>query len=124
MIKFHPHQYTYFNSIQKNLIKKDFNVDYVGQSIKHSLKYILEKDNRDLVKVSGLGEVWIKGSSLILNETSKSRLDFVNLQQADYIIDIYRPKIGKKSVVDLKRFTKYYDLVIDDKIVNTIYKKR
>ena len=123
MVKFHPHQYTYFNFISKHFIKKNFNLDNKGESLKHSLKYILEKDKRDSIKVSDFGEISIKGASLILKKNSQNRLKFVNLDDADYIIDVFRPKAGKKILIDQDKFSKYYDLVIDKKVVNSIYKK-
>ena len=46
MIKNHPHQYTYFNFIKRNIIKKNFNVDYMGLSLNHALNHILLNDEK------------------------------------------------------------------------------
>ena len=124
MIKHHPYQYTYFNLIHKKIIKKNFDLDYMGLSIKNSLEYILENDKRDLIKVSSLGQTWIEGNTLILHEKYKKRLEVANYNESDYIIDTFRPVVGKKMQVDLKKFSKFYDLSVDGKVVNSIYKKK
>ena len=95
----------------------------MGLSIKNSLEYILENDKRDIIKVSGLGETWIKGNTLILSEAFKKRLEVVNYNESDYIIDTFRPKVGKKMIIDSEKFSKFYDLIVDGKIINSIYKK-
>ena len=124
MVKFHPHQYTYFNFIQKHIIKKSFNLDYMGLSIDHSLNYILKNDHRPTIKVSSLGETSVKGTSLILQKNQQERLKFVNYDDADYIIDTFRPKVGKKILIDTNIFSKYYELIVDKNIVNRIYKRK
>jgi len=123
MIKHHPFQYTHFNSIYKTFVKKDFDLDYMGLSIKNSLEYILKNDKRDIIKVSGFGETWIKGNTLILSEAFKKRLEVVNYNESDYIIDAFRPSVGKKMIIDSEKFSKFYDLIVDGKIINSIYKK-
>ena len=124
MIKNHPHQYTYFNFIKKNIIKKNFNVDYMGLSLNHALNHILLNDERDKISVSSLGETSIEGSSLILSKDDQERLKFVNYKDADYIINTFRPRVGKKILIDTNNFSKYYDLIIDNNLVNRIYKRK
>ena len=124
MIKNHPHQYTYFNFIKRNIIKKNFNVDYMGLSLNHALNHILLNDERDKISVSSLGETSIEGSSLILTKDDQERLKFVNYKDADYIINTFRPRVGKKILIDTNNFSKYYDLIIDNNLVNRIYKRK
>ena len=123
IIRHHPFQYTYFNLIHKTIVKKNFDLDYMGLSIKNSLEHILENDQRDVIKVSGFGEIWIDGNIQMLSDTSKNRLEVVDSNESDYIIDTFRPRAGKKMIIDSKKFSRFYDLVIDGKIVNRIYKK-
>jgi len=124
MIKFHPHQYTYFNFIHKHIIKKSFNIDYMGLSLYQSLNYILKRDQRETIRVSSLGETSVKGSSLMLDKIQQKRLKFVNYKEADYIIDTFRPKVGKKIFIDTNIFSKYYELIVDKNVVNRIYKRK
>tara|TARA_B100000029_G_C17544904_1_gene948087 strand:+ start:15 stop:1616 length:1602 start_codon:yes stop_codon:yes gene_type:complete len=123
MFSYHPHQYVYFNAISKNFIKNSFDLDYFGLSIKDSLNYILKNDDRDKIKIAAVGEVWIKGSMLILDESSQKRILPSDLNDADYLIDTFRAKAGKKKIIDSKNFSKYHNLVVDEKIINAIYKK-
>jgi hypothetical protein len=122
MLKYHPFQYTYFNSIHKNF-NKSFDLDYMGLSVKNSLEYILKKDERSNIKIAGVGAIWIKGNTLILDKNSQQRLEVVNYEESDYIIDTFRPHVGKKMIIDPEKFSKFYDLVVDDRILNRIYKK-
>ena len=124
MIKNHPFQYTFFNSIDKIFIKKEFDLDYMGLSIKNSLEYILKNDKRNIIKVSGFGETWINGNILILDEFLKKRLKVVNYNESDYIIDTFRPSVERKMIIDSKRFSKFYDLIVEGKVINRVYKKR
>tara|TARA_Y100000590_G_scaffold466850_1_gene643590 strand:- start:7562 stop:9172 length:1611 start_codon:yes stop_codon:yes gene_type:complete len=123
IFNFHPYQYVYFNSISKNFVKNSFDLDYFGLSIKDSLNYILEHDDREKIKIAAIGEAWIKGPMLILSEPSQKRIIISNLDDADYLIDTFRAKVSKKKRIDSKSFSKYHDIIIDKKIINTTYKK-
>ena len=125
MIKFHPHQYVYFNFIEKKIIKKKFDIDPLGLSVKSSLEYILKNNKEpEIIKVAGLGNTWIKGSFSILDDKSKKKLMFVEPKEADYLITIFKPQTGKKIIIDTNKFSKYYDLVVDDNIISSIYKRK
>ena len=124
MIKFHPHQYAYFNFIEKKIIKKKFDLDPLGLSVKSSLEYILKNNKEaEFIKVAGLGNTWIKGSFSILDEKSKKRLKFVEQDEAEYLINTFRPHIGERIKIDNLKFSKYHELIIDNKVVNSIHKK-
>ena len=127
MIKFHPHQYAYFNFIEKKIIKKKFDLDPLGLSVNSSLEYILKNNKEaDLIKVAGLGNTWIKGSFSILDEKSKKRLKFVKQEEqdeADFLINTFRPHICERIKIDNLKFSKYHELIIDNRVVNSIYKK-
>ena len=125
MIKFHPHQYAYFNFIQKKIIKKKFDLDPSGLSIKSALEYILKNNKEaEIINVAGLGSTWIKGSFSILDEQSKKKLKFVQQDEAEYLINTFRPRIGERIEIDNLKFSKYHELIIDNNVVNSIYKRR
>ena len=93
-------------------------------SIRSSLEHILNNSNEEIIKVSGLGQTWIEGSASILDDKSKKKFMFVDSQEADYLITIFKPQTGKKIIIDTDKFSKYYDLVVDDNIVSSIYKRK
>ena len=124
IIKYHPHQYVYFNYLGKKINKK-FDLDLRSLSIRSSLEYILKNNKElELIKVAGLGNTWIKGSFSILDDKSKKKLMFAEPKEADYLITIFKPQPGKKIIIDTDKFSKYYDLVVDDNIVSSIYKRK
>ena len=123
IIKYHPHQYVYFNYLGKKINKK-FDLDLRSLSIRSSLEYILNNNNEEIIKVSGLGLTWIEGSASILDDRSKKKLMFVDPKEADYLITIFKPRVGKKIIIDADKFSKYYDLVVDDNIVSSIYRRK
>ena len=125
MIKFHPHQYVYFNYIEKKIIKKKFDLDHWGLSEKYSLEYILKNNKEpDIIKVTSLGNTWIKGSFSILDEKLKKRLKYVNQDEAEYLINTFRPRVGERIKIDNLKFSKYHELIIDNNVVNSIYKRK
>ena len=125
MIKFHPHQYVYFNFIEKKIIKKKFDLDPLGLSVKSSLEYILKNNKEpELIKVTGLGNTWIKGSFSMFDEKLKKRLKFVQQDEAEYLINTFRPRIGERIEIDNLKFSKYHELIIDNNVVNSIYKRK
>ena len=125
MIKFHPHQYVYFNFIEKKIIKKKFDLDPLGLSVKSSLEYILKNNKEpELIKVTGLGNTWIKGSFSMFDEKLKNRLKFVQQDEAEYLINTFRPRIGERIEIDNLKFSKYHELIIDNNVVNSIYKRK
>ena len=85
--------------------------------IRSSLEHLLNNTNLEIIKVAGLGNTWIEGSASILDDKSKKKLLFVEPKEADYLITIFKPQTGKKIIIDTDKFSKYYDLVVDDNIV-------
>jgi len=123
IIKYHPHQYAYFNYLGK-VINKKFDLDLKSLSVRSSLEYILNNSNEEIIKVSGLGNTWIEGSASILGEQSQKKFMFVDPKEANYLITTFKPMTGKKIIIDTDKFSKYYDLVIDNNIVSSIYKRK
>ena len=123
IIKYHPHQYAYFNYLGK-VIDKKFDLDLKSLSVRSSLEHILNNSNEEIIKVSGLGNTWIEGSASILDDQSQKKFMFVDPKEADYLITTFKPMTGKKIIIDTDKFSKYYDLVIDNNIVSSIYKRK
>ena len=84
----------------------------------------MNNSNEEIIKVSGLGNIWIEGSASILDEQTQKKFMFVDPQEADYLITIFKPQTGKIIIIDTDKFSKYYDLVVDDNIISSIYKRK
>ena len=123
IFKNHPHQYVYFNSIKKNMINKKFDLDWWGMSLKNSLSYILNNDNNNKIKISSIGEVDLSSSIKIFEINKANKFIVTNIEQADYVLEVFRPKIDIENTSALKNFNKYYELKIDNNLINIVYKR-
>ena len=56
MIKNHPHQYVYFNSLVNNKFDKYFELDYWGLSINENLRYLSKIEDNEFI-VSNIGNM-------------------------------------------------------------------
>ena len=125
--KNHPYQYVFFNPIFKNYSKNNFDLDYWGMSNKDAIEYILENDNRELIKISRISFTSLENSLLIMQKDKADRVRIINdLENSDYVTNNYRKKSwGKIKNIDLlnAKFIKVHDIVVDNVIINTIYKK-
>ena len=43
--------------------------------------------------------------------------------EAEYLINTFRPHISERIKIDNLKFSKYHELIIDNRVVNSIYKK-
>ena len=125
--KHHPYQYVFFNPLFKNLAKNNFDLDYWGLSNKDALEYIIENDSKDVIKVSKISFTSLENSLLIMKKKKVDRIMIVNdLKNADYVTDNYRKKgWGKVENIELleTKFVKIHDIIVNNIIINTIYKK-
>ena len=122
----HPFQNVFFNSVQKKIIKKSFELDYWGNSDIHMLKHILKSNKKENITVGGTGYVWIKGSFGLLGPEEKSRLIDTDVYGADFIIDRKSPPYVDSKLTSYieSNYDKYFELIVDGNIINTIYKRR
>jgi len=127
MIKNHPYQDFYFNFlINSKNIKNKFEVDYYGISGKHALKYILENNNNNL-SVYSPNTLDLNLSLQLLDKSNRQRISFTQKEsEADFIINNYydwRGEIKPNEYVFSKDFKLYYEIKIDDLVINSIYKR-
>ena len=94
----------------------------MGFKCKNSFEYILDKDNRNKIKISSIGEFDIKASLSILNKVDRDRFETENLNDANYVIKIFRPKTGFNEPMNLDNFEIFYELKVDNNLVNVVYK--
>jgi hypothetical protein len=125
MVRVHPLQNVYFNFLAGKDWRHNFEMDYWGLANRQALEYILENDAKPFIKVYQASETPLNSSKMILKNDQKSRLIIVDNKneelEADYILTNYR---GVGDYVSPDNKTKiWYNLVIDDEIILSIYKR-
>ena len=66
----------------------------------------------------------LKDSVLMLDESVKKNILIVhNYEEADFLITNYMKRVRKNYEVDEKRFVKYFEVIVNDVPINTVYKK-
>ena len=119
-----PNQQVFFNYISKNYAKKNFDLDYWGLSNLYSIKYIMENNHKYPIKMATISFSTLKDSVLMLDESVKKNILIVhNYEEADFLITNYMKRIRKNYEVDEKRFVKYFEVIVNDVPINTVYKK-
>ena len=122
--KFHPHQYVYFNLLFKKNFHKNFDMDYLGLSNKSAIEYIINNNTNYPIKIGTKSFASLEKSSLILNNKDKTKISIIyNLSEADYIITNYSTRIKGDFIIDKNKYKKYYEILADNKPINTVYKK-
>jgi len=119
MIRYHPYQATYFNFLagsKMSIIKERFVLDSWGVSVKDGLQYIVRTDPAKNIKVQIMGK--FRGGWSLLPEPDRQRLNILDHQPTDYIIDTYRrypiEKVTGGKVV--------YSIKVGDTDILTVYK--
>ena len=121
---YHPHQQVFFNYISKNYAKNNFDLDYWGLSNLHSIKYILKNNKNYPIKLATISFSSLKESTLMLDENTKKKLLIVyDYDDADFLISNHMKKLRKNFTVDRKKYEKYYEIIVNDISINTVYKK-
>jgi len=122
--KYHPYQYVFFNFPSKFYANNNFDLDYWGVSNSESLKYILKNNNNFPIKIGTVSFSSLKTASLILSNLDKKNLNFVgNLEEADFLITNYMKRFRKNFEISEENYIKYFEIVVDDMPINTVYKK-
>ena len=121
--KFHPHQYVYFNLLFKKNFHQNFDLDYMGLSNKSAIEYIINNNTNYPIKIGTKSFSSLENSSLILSNKDKKKISITHiLSEADFVITNYMPR-SKDFIIDKKKYKKYYEVLVDNKAINTVYKK-
>lgn len=125
IIKFHPFQNNYFNILSKNFVQDNFDKDYWGLSNYQSIKHIINTDKRNEIKIATMSFADLYLSFLRFNEIDKKRIKIVHVHdEADYIIDNYMKRIGTNYEINPDIFVKFYEIKVDNIVINTVFKKK
>ena len=124
-IKFHPFQNIYFNLISKKYSINNFDLDYWGISHKSSLQYIIKHNKNYPIKVASMSFSNLETAKLSLNKDLSSKIIIVHdLNDADFIINNYMKRIRKNFTINNEKFEKYHEILIENKPISTIFKKK
>ena len=124
-IKNHPHQYLFFNFLSKNYAYKNFDLDWWGVSHKSSIEYILRDSKKNKIFIYAEGFTSLKDTWLYLDKKTKDRVVLVDYQKADYVIDNRMRRVrANNNIKENNNFELIYDLIINNQIVTSIYKKK
>ena len=66
----------------------------------------------------------LETSSFILNEDDKNKILITHyVPEAEFVITNYRIKQKKNFFIDKNKYKKYYEIIVDDVPINTVYRK-
>ena len=127
MIKNHPNQNLYFNSMAGSNFSKNFEMDYWGLNNYYALKNIAKNEDKKVsVSQVNTSDLFLSKSFLDKNLRNKITIED-NYIEADYVINNYINWFGKKKNYEKllkKDFDIYRELKIDNIVINTVYKKK
>jgi len=130
--KSHPVQNVYFNSVFKKYVKGKLPVDYWGVGNKKTIDNLLSKKQNLKISVASYTnlfniELFTKNAKRPYSEnlkvfgTSKNSKNITNYIFTNYYYD--RDPKNEESYRVPKEFQSYYKLIIDDILVNEVFKK-
>ena len=128
IIKLHPYQNIYFNSLVENKANKYFEIDYWGLANHEALEFIIkDKNNGDLVTIRTASFTPLNYSKKIINiDEEIYKLEGTTHSNQDYIFTNYHyeknPKYEKKYLIP-KNYQKVFTIRRGNIIINEIYKK-
>jgi hypothetical protein len=117
MIKLHPYEHIYFNKLAHgslNDIKQRYEMDYWGLSYFEGLRYIVNHDKRDVIRIwedTPPGET----NSMMLEKSDRERLLYSSSKNADYYVTTYR------GHPDDYPYHELYSVIRDDAKIMTVY---
>ena len=139
MIKNHPYQYTFYNSLVTKKNTKNFELDYWGVSNLDILKKIDNLSNKDYLKIYIFSVSPYHLSVNMIDAEFKKKYIFVdNINEADFIVTnhYYQDYYYKEKdylfskhpefVEDYlnENFTLVYEIVSNNVRINSIYRKQ
>ena len=119
MIRYHPFQNVYFNTLVGNHVGKIFELDYWGLSFRLGLEYVVKRDKRPTIGLSANVLEPMFNNSIFLEKGDIKRLRYANMQQADYFLTNYRwhPQPYKLT-------NEVYSISVDNQKIMSVFKLR
>ena len=120
MVRFHPNQQVYFNSLishKKEYLKQNFELDYWGVSFKQGLEYILSHDTSSVIKITCEGAPLTRNLRLLKPEQQKRFQHVWGYENTNYLFTNFRntPNEGV-------RFPVFYEQSVLNSPIMRVYK--
>ncbi|MFI5195447.1 MAG: phospholipid carrier-dependent glycosyltransferase [Chitinophagales bacterium] len=93
MIKNHPLQQVYFNSLvshDKEYLRKNYDFDYWGASYLQALDHLVHVKPYGTIKICYIRDQPLRNNVMMLQERDRKRIELVECDQADYFITNFR----------------------------------
>ena len=89
-------------------------------------RIIVKTNNKNYpIKVASMSFSNLETAKLSLNKDLSSKIIIVHdLNDADFIINNYMKRIRKNFTINNEKFEKYYEILIENKPISTIFKKK
>ena len=126
MVKNHPYQFVYFNKLAGKDVAKNFELDYWGTSNLSSLKYIInfEKNNELKIYIESVSPY--NFSLSLLNEDEKKRIKFTeNLEDANFLVTNHYYQKGNPITINkslMEKFDLLKEFKVDNMVINSVYR--
>jgi hypothetical protein len=119
MIRYHPFQNVYFNTLAGDKADQNFDLDYWGLSFRRGLEYIVKNDKRPAIGLSANVLPPLKNNLIFLDKQDIRRLRPAAIHQADYFITNYRwhPQPYQST-------NEVYSISIDNQKILSVFKLR
>jgi len=119
MVRNHPYQNVFFNSLAGDNLGHRFELDYWGLSYRKALEAILKEDSRDLIKIKVANDPGILNSKMIRAEDRRRLVYVEEPEAADYFLSNYRwhPK-------EYPYANKFYSVKVDGSKIMVVYKMK
>ena len=130
MVKYHPYQGLYFNSLLSDNFKNKFEIDYTALSAKHFFDKIFElENNNDIINIASASWTPLVRTLDIYKDRNKKRVVLLGQEykNAKYIYSNNISEVNKKynDKYDIpKDFFKIYEYKTEGIIIYAIYKKK
>ncbi len=126
LIKFHPYQNVFFNSLVEKKANRLFEIDYWGLGNAETLEYLNNKNSENYsLRVASFTPLHY--SVLILKNKNKASAMGTSIKNAKYIFTNHTydvdPEIFKKYYID-DDYIKFYSLKRGSIIINELYKEK
>ena len=120
MIRYHPYQNVYFNTLAGSNVGQTFELDYWGLSFRQGLEYIVKSDKRPVIGLTANVIAPMINNAVFLEKQDISRLRRANdIHQADYFLTNYRwhPQPYKSA-------NEVYSISVDNQKIMSVFKLR
>lgn len=119
IIRYHPFQNVYFNTLAGNSVGENFDLDYWGLSFRQGLEYIVKNDKRPVIGLTANVIAPLINNVVLLERQDIRRLRPADIHQADYFLTNYRWHPHPYKSAD-----EVYSISVDNQKIMSVFKLR